>query len=368
MRLSDYLRVDRRFGTVGFILATASIGGLALATGLVAAGINVAFAGLLMDVCVVALIYACMTVGLQVFVGGTGIVSFGHLGFVAIGAYVAGLASVPPDKKALILRDLPPFLSDLHVPYPMSLVLAMAVPAVVAVAIGPVLMRLSGQAAAVTSFAFLVIVNDVLRNAKSITNGVQTFSGVPAETTLLHAAVALIVVAAISAGYKWSRFGLRSRAVRDDALAAASAGISPLVARLWPWVVSASICGLAGGLWAHYLTAFSPVTFYLQPTIVIIVMLFVGGAMSISGAIAGAFVMSVWMEFARRLDAGLGVFGAQLPALTQFSDLSVAVILIVLLQVAPGGIFGFREVQLRVRARTVVTDSPAPTAMKEGVQ
>lgn len=368
MRLSDYLRVDRRFGTVGFILATASIGGLALATGLVATGVNAAFAGMLMDICVVALIYACMTLGLQVFVGGTGIVSFGHLSFVAIGAYVAGLASVPPDKKRLLLPDLPPFLTEVHVPYPMSLVLAMAVAGVVAVAIGPALMRLSGQAAAVTSFAFLIIVNDGLRNAKSITNGVQTFSSVPSETTLPHAAVALVVVALLSAGYKWSSLGLRSRAVRDDALAAASAGISPLVARLWPWVVSAAICGLAGGLWAHFLTAFSPVTFYLQPTIVIIVMLFVGGAMSISGAIAGAFVMSVWIEFARRMESGLSLFGTQLPALTQFSDLSVAVILIVLLQVAPGGILGFREVQLGAKARSVVTDPSVVTSTKEGVQ
>lgn len=351
MNLSRFFTVDRRFGGLGFLAAVVSLVATAMIAGAGALGIDLAMGGLLTDICIMALIYACITVGLQVFVGSTGIVSFGHIAFVAIGAYVAGIVSVPIDAKEALLPKMPAPLMNLQVGFPMSLLLAAFVTALAAALIGPVLMRLSGQAAAVTTFALLVIVNDLLRNAKSITNGVQTFSRVPLETTVYIAAIALIVVVAAAAIFKWSPLGLRSRAVRDDPLAAAASGVNQLSSRLWPWVLSAAICGLAGGLWAHFLTAFAPVTFYLQPTIIIIVMLFAGGAMSLTGAVVGAGLVSVWIEFSRRVDAGLSLGGMQLPALAQFSELSLAVILVVLLQLRPNGLLGFREFQIPTREK-----------------
>jgi len=353
MNLSRLFAVDRRFGVIGFIAAVTSLVAIAVIAGAGALGVNLAMGGLLTDICVMALIYACITVGLQVFVGSTGIVSFGHIAFVAIGAYAAGIVSVPVEAKQVLLPKMPEMLRNLQVGFPLSLIAAAIAAALVAALIGPILMRLSGQAAAVTSFAFLTIVNDLLRNAKSITNGVQTFSRVPLETTIYYAAIGLIVVVAVAAIFKWSPLGLRSRAVRDDPLAAAASGVSQLTSRLWPWILSAAICGLAGGLWAHFLTAFAPVTFYLQPTIVIIVMLFAGGAMSLTGAVVGAGLLSTWMEFARRVDAGLSLGGVQLPALAQFSELSLAIFLIVLLQVRPNGILGFREFQVPTNEKIV---------------
>jgi branched-chain amino acid transport system permease protein len=346
MNLGRFIRIDRRFGGLGFVLAVASLACLAVVASLSALGINAAFSGLLTDVCIMALIYACITVGLQVFVGGTGIVSFGHIGFVALGAYAAGIVSVPPEAKNSLLPKMPAFLAGIQIDFPASLLIAAIIPAVIAFALGPVLMRLTGQAAAVTSFAFLVIVNDVLRNAKSLTNGVQTFSRVPLATTITSASIALVIVVAVAAVYKWSPAGLRSRATRENELAAAAAGVSVLASRLWPWTLSAGICGLAGGLWAHFLTAFAPTTFFLQPTTIVIVMLFAGGAMSLTGALIGAAGVSIWLEFARRIDAGASFGSVQLPALAQFSDLSLAVFLIILLQVWPNGFIGYREVQI----------------------
>lgn len=346
MRVASWFRIDRVAGPQGYVAAVLSAGALSLVAASGAVGLNAAMGGAIHDIWVVALIFACITIGLQVFVGSTGIVSFGHVAFVAIGAYSAGLVSVPADRKAALLPKLPGVLAQFQVDYPLSLLFAAVVPALVAAVVGPVLMRLSGQAAAVTSFAFLVIVNDVLRNAKAITNGVQTFSGVPATTTLLHAALALILVTASAAMYKWSESGLRARAVRDSDLAAEAAGISVLSGRLWPWILSAALCGIGGGLWAHFLTAFSPVNFFLQSTVVIIVMLFIGGAMSVTGAVLGAIGVSVWLELARRIEGGVQVGDVSIPAITQFSDISVALILIVLLQLRPNGVVGFREFRL----------------------
>ena len=351
MNLSRFFRVDRRFGGLGFVLAVLSLVGMAAVAGLAAFGVDAGFRGQLTDICIMALIYACITVGLQVFVGGTGIVSFGHIGFVALGAYAAGIVSVPPEAKQSLLPKMPTFLMSLQIDFPLSLVIAAIVPSVIALAIGPILMRLTGQAAAVTSFAFLIIVNDLLRNAKAITNGVQTFSRVPQATTILSASIALIVVVAVAAAYKWSPIGLRSRATRENEVAAAAAGVGALGSRLWPWALSAAMCGLAGGLWAHFLTAFAPVTFFLQPTTIVIVMLFAGGAMSLTGAIIGACAISIWLEFARRVDAGFSFGPVQLPALAQFSELSLAVILVVLLQLWPSGLLGYREVQIPVGMR-----------------
>lgn len=360
MNVQSFLRVDRRVGLAGFVLAAASLCVVGLVAGLGAVGIDASLGGSLTDVCIMALIFATITVGLQVFVGSTGIVSFGHISFVALGAYAAGVVSVPVDAKQALLPKMPEPLTSLQVEYPLSLLVAAAVPAALALVIGPVLMRLSGQAAAVTSFALLVIVNDLLRNAKAVTNGVQTFSRVPLETTVQHAAVVLVLVVLVSALYKWSPLGLRSRAVREQPLAAASAGISQLASRMWPWVISAAICGLAGGMWAHFLTAFAPVTFFLQPTIVIIVMLFIGGAMSVTGAVVGAALVAIWLELARRIEGGLSLGGLQLPSLAQFSDLSLAVALIILLQLRPNGLLGYREFQVpggdKLRFDKEVTD------------
>ncbi len=83
--------------------------------------------------------------------------------------------------------------------------------------------------------------------------------------------------------FKESRIGLRLRASRDDRYAAASIGINMVVMRWLAFIASAFIAGVGGGLWAHFITSFSPYSFYLNETFVVLAMLVIGGPYSVSG-------------------------------------------------------------------------------------
>ena len=111
----------------------------------------------------------------------------------------------------------------------------------------------------------------------------------------------------ISAVYKWSRAGLRARANRDDVVAAESAGVASLRARLLPFVLSAFLTGVGGGLYAMLLTAFSPASFAIPLVVVVLTMAIIGGVNSITGALTGAAVVTVLNELLRRVEDGVDV-------------------------------------------------------------
>lgn len=336
-----------RGGTSGVVIATALlavVGAFGASLYLVLAGSNS------YDLIIVFGVNAVLVVGLQVLVGNTGIMSFGQMAFVSVGAYTAGILSVPAAQKKGILPHLPSFLRDHTLPVVPTLVLAGLAAALVAVIIGPVFMRLTGIAAGITSFGFLVIMNGLIRNAKDYTRGNETFFGVPHSATLPVVFGSLTAVVAMAAIIKWSRLGLRARAVRDDPLAAETAGISMLFSRLWPWVASGFISGVGGALLAYQLTAFSPNSFYLAQTIPIVVMVVLGGANSVAGALIGTTLLTAWQEFVRNLEngnAGPLHFGA----VRGIAQLSIGIGLVLLLLARPSGAIGSREPQLSLRGR-----------------
>jgi branched-chain amino acid transport system permease protein len=290
-------------------------------------------------------INAIMVVGFQIFVGNTGIVSFGHIAFMAVGAYAAGIAAMPVADKELFLPHLPGFIDGVELSIVPALVVGGAVAALLALIAGTALMRLSGAAASIATLGLLVIVNNVLAQATPITRGPQSLFGVPANTDFFWVFTSLAAVVAISAAFKWSRAGLRARAARDDPIAAESAGISLLRARLTPFVLSAFITGVGGGLYAQLLTAFSPGSFFIAQLVIVLTMAIIGGINSISGALAGAAAVTVLTEFLRRVESGVDVAGLHLDAATGISAAVLGIALILMLRWRPEGIVGAYEVQ-----------------------
>ena len=104
-----------------------------------------------------------MVVSLYVFVGNSGVLSFGQTSFVAVGAFAAGVMTAPTDSKAGRLPDLFPLLRDHAIGNVPSLLLAAGIGAVYALVVGMPLMRLSGLAAGIATFAVLGITHNVLR-------------------------------------------------------------------------------------------------------------------------------------------------------------------------------------------------------------
>ena len=309
-------------------------------------------------------INAILVVGLQTFVGNTGVMSFAPMAFMGVGAYAAGIVAVPTAAKSAMLPDLPAFLQDLALPLVPAMLIGGCVAAVLALLTGLVLMRLTGIAAGITSLGVLVIVNELLRNAEALTRGSRTFFGVPASADLPWVFGTLVATMGLSALLKASSVGLRARAVRDDALAATTAGINPVTARLWPYLAFGFISGVAGGLWAHHLTAFSPNSFFVAQTIPIIVMLVVGGTSSVAGALVGAIVLTAWLELIRPIEAGaLGI-----PGLNGIALLSVGIGLILLLLWRPRGALGAKEPQFLPRHASLVRRSDEVHSGRQGKQ
>jgi branched-chain amino acid transport system permease protein len=302
-------------------------------------------------------INAIMVVGFQTFVGNTGLVSFGHVAFMAVGAYATAIVSMDPLDKQIVLKDLPGWLADTSLGVAPSLLVGGAAAAVLALVTGAALMRLSGAAASIATLGLLVITVNVLSQAGRFTHGPRALFGVPDDATFGWVFAALAAAVAISAGFKWSRAGLRARANRDDSVAAESAGIASLRARLLPFVLSAFLTGVGGGLYGMLLTAFSPASFTLSLAVVILTMAILGGVNSITGALAGAVVVTVINEVLRRVENGVDVLGVHLNTPTGMSGAVLGVLLILMLRWRPEGLLSANELQLE--APEPPRDAPA---------
>jgi branched-chain amino acid transport system permease protein len=300
-------------------------------------------------------INAVMVVGFQCFVGNTGIVSFGHVAFMGLGAYAAGVVSVPVSMKAIFLPSLPHLLGQTELPTFWTLVVGGSVAAVVAFVMGLVIMRLSGAAASIATLGLLVIVNNVLSQAHSITRGPQSFFGIPRDATFEWVFGSLVAVVALSAWLKWSSLGLRARSVRDDTVAAEASGVLRLPARLWPFVVSAFITGVGGALYAIDLTAFSPDSFFVSQIVGVLVMAIIGGLGSISGALAGAAIISALAELLRRIEGGFSIGPLTVHSAVGISELAFGVALILMLRWRPAGVLGAQELEIDPRPSRIYT-------------
>lgn len=293
-----------------------------------------------------ALIAVAIVVALATFVSNSGVLSFGHISFVALGAFAAGVLTVESDVKPGILPDLFPFLRDTTVGNMPSLLIAAAVGGAFALVVGLPLMRLSGLAAGIATFAVLEIVHNVLRYWTKIGPGPGAFSSVPETTGLLQATAGALVVVLVAFAYQQSRPGRLLRATREDAAAAQAVGVSVYRQRLLAFVISGALAGFAGGLYIHFLLI-TVEDVYLDLTFLTLAMLVIGGLGSLWGAVLGAFVVSGVDSFLTEAENGvdLGVT-LDLPSGTRL--VVVGALMALVLVVRPGGISRGREVVLRV--------------------
>jgi branched-chain amino acid transport system permease protein len=171
-------------------------------------------------------------------------------------------------------------------------VIAAGVGAVYALLVGIPLMRLSGLAAGIATFAVLEITQNIVRNWEKIGPGPLTLSTVPETTGLRQATIGAIAVACAAFAYQLSPLGRKLRAAREDPFAAQAAGIDVHRQRLWAFVLSGALSGFAGGLFVHFQGTFNVQDVVLDFTFLSLAMLVVGGAGSLWGAVIGALLVS----------------------------------------------------------------------------
>jgi branched-chain amino acid transport system permease protein len=294
-----------------------------------------------------------LVLAIQSFSGNSGIVSFGHVGFMGVGAYVAALLTIPPAIKSDLAPSLPGFIADHTAPFVVAVLLGGLVGALVAAVIGIALTRMEEGAMAMATIGILVIFFVVFDNWQGVTRGATGLFGIPRSTTVWSALIFAVIAIAVCRAFRESSTGLKLRASRTDSLAAEALGANVVRLRWWAWTLSGAIMGSGGALWAQYNIAFGPRQFFFAQTFNLLAMLVVGGLGSASGAVVGAVTVTVVFEVMRRFEEQIGV-----PGITQ---ITVAVMILAVLYRRPNGLMGLSELdELLKRRFRRPRESPAP--------
>lgn len=310
---------------------------VALALAIVASGDQ-----LLLGIGTFAFVSMTMALGFQIFMGNSGILSWTYIGFVGIGAFVSSIVSTPTIVKSMAVPNMYPFLVQIQFHPVIGFLAGSLVAALIAAIIAWPLMRLSDAVGVITQFAALIVINVVLTQWDNVTNGPRTFFGVPQFTTIWVALAGALIALCIAYYFRESSLGLRLRASRDNRYAAIAVGVDVVKVRYLSFILSAGIGGFAGGLWAHYITSFQPKTFYIVEMFVLLSMLVIGGAGSVTGAVMGTVVITVARQGLRQVENVLGFAGFSVFGLT---EICLALFMIIILIWKPAGLSGGRELE-----------------------
>ena len=243
-------------------------------------------------------IYAALALGLNLQWGLTGLMNFGLLGFIAVGAYTSALFTAPESAQ---------HLGGFGWPWWAAWPLAALAGALLALPVGAISLRLRADYLAIATIGIAEIVRLVVRNEDWLTGGPLGVPSIPRPFESLGQPMGqfayLALVAAVVAGLYAlaqatanSPFGRSLRAVRDDEEAAKAAGKNPAAYRLRAFVLGAACMGLAGAMLAHFFKFMGPDA--LDPvatTVLVWVMLIAGGSGNNRGAVLGAvLIWALW--------------------------------------------------------------------------
>lgn len=290
-----------------------------------------------------ALIYVVMVVGLSIFIGNSGMVSFGHVTFALIAAYASAWQTCCGPMKGIFMPELPAWLLALQVPVLGAAVIASALAALVALLLGTMLMRLSGTAASIALLSMLFVFKTIYENWQGWTAGQSAVVGLPTYVSLWTAFAAVLLAIMIATIYRISSFGLRLRAVREDEAAARASGVNAWAQKLIAFTVSGFVSGLGGVLYGHFLGTISVSMFWLDMTFLTLAMLVVGGLRSLTGAVVGTMTVVVLRESIQVFERGISVGGDLLKAPEGTREILLALLLLLVLIFRPEGIVGERE-------------------------
>ncbi len=292
-----------------------------------------------------------IAIGLQVFMGNTGVVSFGHVSFMGISAYTVSLLTIPLALKKTLIPKAPFELATVHVGIVPAIVLALLFTALVAWLSGMVLKRVGGAAAEILTLALLVISFVVFNAWIDLTRGPRSLYGIPVVSSLPWAMAAAAVAIFVAKLFRDSDGGLQLRASSENLLAARAMGVPVESLRLRAWVISAVLVGAGGILHATYLGTIGPNSYYFTQTFLIMAMVILGGMRSVSGTIVGTALISVGSEAARTLENGPVIFGSKLPEMFGLTGFFLGTVIVLCMTLRRDGILGDDEFEDIVRQR-----------------
>ena len=305
---------------------------LAISVGLISASLQLAVQ--------FALCNLVMVLALQVFVGNSGVLSFGHGAFAMIGAWVSGMSTASERVKgnALALENLWEPLIGWNLNLYLSILFAAVAGGIVAAISGAFLMRLNGLAAGIATFAVLGLFYNFFFNNTKLGPGSQALPAVPKFSgvyePLLLAAVAIILVY----GLNVSSIGRKLRATREDLMSAPALGISIQKVRWVAFTLSGALAGLSGGMYVHVAGTWQVQDYYLVFTFLTLAMLVIGGSASMWGAIAGTLVVTAVGQILLLWEQGKSIVGLKIDLPNGARSLIIAATLVGMLLWRSSGI------------------------------
>ncbi len=301
---------------------------LLLGAASVAQGLAYALPAYFTAILMFAGINAILAVSLNVVNGLSGQFSIGHAGFMAVGAYASAAVSV---------YLLPSWQGN---PWggQAALLVALAVGALASGLVGWLVglpaLRLRGDYLAIATLGVGEIIRVVILNVDAV-GGARGFTGIPPTSSafLIYGFLAFCVAA--THRLMLSTHGRALLSVREDETAAGALGVNTTEYKVRAFVLSAGAAGVAGGLFAHYLTVINPSSFTFMRSVEVVVMVVLGGMGSISGSVVAALLLTVLPEVLRPLQAYTG--GVDLRMVIY------SFLLILMMLLRPQGLFGRKE-------------------------
>lgn len=274
-------------------------------------------------------INAIIAMGLCLLMGYAGQISLGHAAFFGLGAYSSGILTTK--------YSLPPIG---------GIICGIILAGGIAYLVGKPTLRLKGHYMAVATLGIGEIIYIIFNELIPLTGGPSGLSGIPLLTIggqslegikfLYLVWILLLLLLIFSLNLINSRIGRAWRAIHGSELGALTLGIDVPRYKLQIFVLSAIYAALGGSLYAHFVTFISPSSFGLMFSILLLMMVVVGGAETLWGALLGAGVLTFLPEYLRGLE--------------DFEVLAYGAILMIVLLFMPRGIlFALKRIFWRTR-------------------
>jgi branched-chain amino acid transport system permease protein len=253
--------------------------------------------------------------------GFAGQFSLGHAGFMAIGAYTSAVITRSMGLSSGSVFAIPA--------YALALLLAGVMAAIFGLFVGIPTLRLKGDYLAITTLGFGEIIRVIIQNLDFL-GAARGFTGIPKLSNSFWVFATVGAVIFLIYNLINSTYGKAFLAVRDDEIAAEAVGISSTKVKVVAFITGAFFAGIAGGLYAHFVTYINPQQFSFLKSFEIVVMVIIGGMGSIIGVILSAILLTILPEALR--------------SVAQYRMVIYSLLLIIIMITRPQGLFRFKRI------------------------
>lgn len=269
-------------------------------------------------------VYICLAMGLNILTGYTGLVSLGHAGFVAIGAYTSSLLMVKSNMNFFPAAVIGCFLAGL-----------------IGILLGLPTLRVSGTYLSIITLGFGEIIKMISMNWNVVTNGTLGVKNIPKPSLfglkltvsnhgMYYIAILLVIFVTIFCSLLIrSHTGRALQAIRADELAATMMGINVTRYKILAFSISAAICALGGSLYSSLIGYIDPNTFNFDVSILILSIVILGGLGTLRGMFVGSVILIAFPEVSRFLMA--------------YRFVLYGIILVLMMRFKPQGIMGWKS-------------------------